>query len=131
VILDTSAWIEFLRATGSRADLKLQQAFASSSAIWVPEVVCREVLQGAKNVPHFMQLQATLDELSPYVSPDPFELARSASLIYAQCRWQGITIRSQNDCLIAACAIEADLPLLHADRDFLDIASIDKRLKFV
>lgn len=78
-----------------------------------------------------MQLQATLDELSPYVSPDPFELARRASLIYAQCRWQGITIRSPNDCLIAACAIEADLPLLHADRDFLDIASIDKRLKFV
>ena len=97
----------------------------------MPEVVCREVLQGAKSVPHFMQLQGALDELSFYVSPDPFELARCASLIYAQCRWQGITIRSPNDCLIAACAIEADLPLLHADRDFLDIASIDKRLKFV
>ena len=94
-------------------------------------MVCREVLQGAKSVAHFMQLQTTLDEPSLYVSPDPFELARSASLIYAQCCWQGITIRSPNDCLIAACAIEADLPLLHVGRDFLDIASIDKRLKFV
>jgi predicted nucleic acid-binding protein len=131
VILDTSAWIEFLRATGSRTDLKLQQAFASSTAIWMPEVVYREVLQGAKSVPDFMQLQAALDELTPYISPDPFELARSASLIYAQCRWQGITIRSPNDCLIAACAIEADMPLLHADRDFLTLASIDKRLKLI
>ena len=131
MILDTSAWIEFLRATGSRADLKLQQAFSNLSAIWMPEVVCREVLQGARSVAHFMQLQIALDELSPYVSPDPFELARSASLLYARCRWQGITIRSPNDCLVAACAIEADMPLLHADRDFLDLASVDKRLKLI
>ena len=95
------------------------------------EVVYREVLQGAGSVPHFIQLQTTLDELAHYTSPDPFELARSASLLYARCRWQGNTIRSPNDCLIAACAIEADMPLLHADRDFLTLALIDKRLKLI
>ena len=131
MILDTSAWIEFLRVTGSRADLELRRAFKNASPVWIPEVVYREVLQAASNTQHFMRLHTALDELSLYTSPDPFELARSASLLYARCRWQGITIRSPNDCLIAACAIEADLPLLHADRDFLDIASIDKRLKFV
>ena len=131
MILDTSAWIEFLRVTGSRADLELRRAFKNASPVWIPEVVYREVLQGASNTQHFMRLHTALDELSLYTSPDPFELARSASLLYARCRWQGITIRSPNDCLIAACAIEADVPLLHADRDFLDIASIDKRLKFV
>ena len=130
-MLDTSAWIEFLRATSSRADVELQQAFLKSSAIWIPEVVYREVLQGARGVPHFMQLQTALDELSLYVSPDPFELARSASLLHARCRWQGITLRSPSDCLVAACAIEADMPLLHADRDFLTLASIDKRLKLI
>jgi predicted nucleic acid-binding protein len=131
VIVDTSAWIEFLRGTGSRADLALRQAFNNASAVWIPGVVYREVLQGAGSVQHFIQLQTALDDLAHYVSPDAFELARSASLLYAQCRWQGITIRSPNDCLIAACAIEADLPLLHADRDFLTLASIDTRLKLL
>jgi predicted nucleic acid-binding protein len=131
VIVDTSAWIEFLRRTGSRSDRALRQAFKNASAIWLPEVVYREVLQGAGSVQHFLKLQTTLDELAPYISPDPFELARSASSLYARCRWQGITIRSPNDCLIAACAIEADVPLLHADRDFLTLASIDKRLQLL
>ena len=131
MIVDTSAWIEFLRGTGSRSDLALQQAFKNASAIWIPEVVYREVLQGAGNVAHFIQLQTALDELAHYVSSDSYELARSASLLYAQCRWRGITIRSPNDCLIAACAIEAEVPLLHADRDFLTLASIDKRLKLI
>ena len=131
MIVDTSAWIEFLRGTGSRADLTLRQTFKNASAVWIPEVVYREVLQGASNVQHFIQLQTALDDLAHYISPDPFELARSASLLYARCRWQGITIRSPNDCLIAACAIEADVPLLHADRDFLTLASIDKRLQLL
>ena len=131
MIVDTSAWIEFLRGTGSRSDLTLKQAFQKSSAIWIPEVVYREVLQGAGSVAHFIQLQIALDELAHYVSPDPFELARSASLLDARCRWQGITIGSPNNCLIAACAIEADVPLLHADRDFLTLASIDKRLRLI
>jgi predicted nucleic acid-binding protein len=131
VILDTSAWIEFLRVTGTRADLELRRAFKNARPVWIPEVVYREVLQGASNAQHFMRLQTALDELSLYTSPDPFELARSASLLYARCRWQGITIRSPNDCLIAACAIEADVPLLQADRDFLTLALVDKRLKLL
>ena len=131
MILDTSAWIEFLRVTGTRADLELRRAFKNASPVWIPEVVYREVLQGASSTQHFMRLKTALDELSLYASPDPFELARSASLLYARCRWQGITIRSPNDCLIAACAIEADVPLLQADRDFLTLALIDKRLKLL
>jgi len=131
VIVDTSAWIEFLHGTGSRSDLSLRRAFKNSSPLWIPEVVHREVLQGAGSVRHFMQLQTALDEIPTYVSPEPFELARSAALLYARCRWQGITIRSPNDCLIAACAIEADVALLHADRDFLILASIDKRLQLL
>ena len=50
-------------------------------------------------------------------------------MLYARCRWQGITIRSPNDCLIAACAVEAGEPLLHADRDFERIAAIEPRLR--
>jgi hypothetical protein len=37
---------------------------------------------------------------------------------------RGITIRSSNDCLIAATAILNRIELLHADRDFDYIAEI-------
>lgn len=95
------------------------------------EVVYREVMQGAQNPQQFMQLQSQLDLLPVCTALDPMDLARHAALLYVRCRWQGITIRSPNDCLIAACAIEAGEPLLHADRDFLTLATIDPRLKLL
>ena len=33
VIADTSAWVEFLRATGSRCDLRLRKAFRAEQAV--------------------------------------------------------------------------------------------------
>lgn len=131
MIADSSAWIEMLRATGSPVDLRLQQAIRTHETLLMPEVVYREVLQGAPNPQYFMHLQAQLDALPLFVPDDAKDLARQAAMLYARCRWQGITIRSPNDCLIAVCAIEADELLLHADRDFVTLASIDKRLQLL
>ena len=58
-------------------------------------------------------------------------LARSASLLYARCRWKGFAVRSPNDCLVAAYAIEADEPLLARDRDYVQIAHIEPKLKLI
>ena len=129
MIADSSAWIEMLRATGSPVDIQLQKIIYSGQTLLMPEVVYREVLQGAANPQHFMRLHSELDLVPAFQPEDPRALAHHAALLYAQCRWKGVTLRSPNDCLIAACAIEADVPLLHADRDFLTLASIDKRLK--
>ena len=131
MIADSSAWIEMLRATGSSVDLRLQQAIHTSETLLMPEVVYREVLQGAPTPQHFMLLQARLDMVPLFTPHDARDLASHAAMLYARCRWQGITIRSPNDCLIAACAIEASEPLLHADRDFLTLATIDKRLQLL
>jgi predicted nucleic acid-binding protein len=38
--------------------------------------------------------------------------------LYRRARRAGVTIRSDVDCLIAACAIRHDLTVLHRDRDF-------------
>ena len=131
MIADTSAWIELLRATGSPAHLRLQQALQGDEVCWMPEVIYREVLQGARSVPHFIELQRLLDTLPPYVSDDPFTLARTASLLYARCRCQGFAVRSPNDCLVAAYAMEADEPLLARDRDFAHIAHVEPKLKLI
>jgi predicted nucleic acid-binding protein len=58
-------------------------------------------------------------------------LAADAAKIYATCRWNAFTPRSANDCLIAAYAIHASMPLLHAYRDFVGIAKHELRLRIV
>ena len=109
----------------------MQRALRGAEIILMPEVVYREVLQGASSVGHFIELQTILDEIQPFISADPLQLTRSASMLYARCRWQGFKVRSPNDCLVAACAIEADEPLLARDRDFAHIAQIEPKLKLI
>jgi predicted nucleic acid-binding protein len=131
MIADTSAWIELLRASGSPAHLRLQRALDDDEACWVPEVIYREVLQGARSVQHFVEMQKLLDSLPPYISTDPLQLARSASLLYARCRWQGLRLQNSNDCLVVACAIEAGEAVLARDSDFMEIARIEPQLKLI
>jgi hypothetical protein len=44
--------------------------------------------------------------------------AEDAAALYRTCHRGGETVRRLIDCLIAAVAIKADIPVLHADSDF-------------
>ena len=131
MMVDTSAWIEYLTATGSFCDMTLQQALIRGGAVLLPAVVLQEVLQGARSPSHYMTLQSELDQLPVFDPLDVPELHRQAGLLYARCRWQGVTVRSPMDCVVAACAIEADIPLLARDSDFSEICRIEPRLRLV
>lgn len=130
MIADSSAWIEFLRGRRLPVARRLEAILRQQEIVLMPDVVFQEVLQGARDPQHFVRLQEQLEQVRPFVSSAPRETARYAAWLYARCRWQGITLRSPNDCLIAACAIEAGEPLLHADQDFARIATIEPRLRF-
>lgn len=131
MIADTSAWVELFRATGSATHIRLRQALQRREALLMPDAVYQELLCGARGPQHFVKLQTELDRVTRFEPEDARETARQAAMLHARCRWQGITIRSANDCLIAACAIEAEEPLLHADRDFVNLATVDSRLKLL
>ncbi|HTH81266.1 MAG TPA: PIN domain-containing protein [Ramlibacter sp.] len=130
MIADSSAWIELLRGRATPVAQRLERALKRGERLFMPDVVYQEVLQGARDPHHFVRLQAQLDLVPPFIAQDARQVAHLAAMLYARSRWQGSTLRSPNDCLIAACAIEADEPLLHADRDFDRIAEIDPRLRF-
>jgi hypothetical protein len=130
MIVDSSAWIELLRARRSIAARRLDSALRGGELVLMADVVLQEVLQGARDPAHFVRLQQQLAEVRPFVPESPRETALQAAWLYARCRWAGVALRSPNDCLIAACAIEAEEPLLHADADFDRIASIEPRLRF-
>jgi predicted nucleic acid-binding protein len=55
-------------------------------------------------------------------SPVPIARFEFAGEIYRVARGGSFTIRSSNDCLIAAIAMHHDVTLLHGDRDFDYIA---------
>ncbi len=131
MIADTSAWVEFLRATGSRCDLLLRDALRREQTVWMPAVVLQEILQGARDTEHFVRLELQLEQLPGLDNLNPRDIARDAALLYAHCRWQGRTVRSPNDCVVAASAIAANLPLLAQDRDFETLARVAPSLALV
>jgi len=53
----------------------------------------------------------------------------AAATLYLDCRSKGVTVRSTLDCLVAQCAIEHGLVLLHNDRDFAQMGAVRKTLK--
>jgi predicted nucleic acid-binding protein len=129
MIVDSSAIIELLRGTRTPEHLALERALLAEASLWIPAVVLQEVLQGARNASHFVRLQAQMDHLPVFEPEDALELHRQAALLYARCRWQGVTVRSPNDCVVAACALESDMPLLARDRDFADICRVEPKLR--
>lgn len=114
IMIDTSAWIEFLRDTGSSTASAVDEALARDVAVSDP--IRMELLAGARDDIHLEQLRRLLSRCSHFgATSGDFE---NASLLYRQCRRNGVTVRKLTDCLIAAIAIRAGTPLLHLDSDF-------------
>ena len=114
ILVDTSAWIEFLRDTGSPVCERVQDALADEVAVADP--IRMEVLAGSRNEHHMIQLRKLLARgTSLHANPIDFE---QAAILYRQCRSNGDTVRKLIDCLIAAIAIRNRVALLHQDTDF-------------
>lgn len=115
VIVDTSAWIEFLRDQRQEFADRVEVLLDGQEAA-LTEPVTMEVLQGGRSPRHTRDLQRLLSRAA-LVRVESQDFAEAAFL-WRLCRANGETIRSSVDCLIAAVAIRTDTPVLAADRDF-------------
>ncbi|MGH7882016.1 MAG: type II toxin-antitoxin system VapC family toxin [Candidatus Dormibacteraceae bacterium] len=117
ILVDTSAWIEYLRGTGSKVHYCLREYLSSQMELATTEVVVMELLAGARSPKHSEQLRQLIMSchLLPIQGLNDYEMAAA---IYRSCRSQGYTVRKVVDCLIATVAIRCHIPLLQADRDF-------------
>jgi predicted nucleic acid-binding protein len=131
MLVDSSIWIPFLRGAETPGVPLLIAALKRRDAVWVAPPILQEVLQGADNAERFARWDRVLGELPMLTEPDPRATVRNAALLYARCRWAGITPRSANDCLIAVHALSHGVPLLQNDRDFAAIARIEPALVLV
>ncbi len=116
VLVDTSVWIEYLRATsGPEGDLLGK--LLSNDLVTVCPLIFQEVLQGIREPTEYAQTKELLDSL-PRLNAEPYAAAIGAAEIFRKLRRQGITIRKSNDCLIAWYALNAGCSVFHKDRDF-------------
>lgn len=121
ILADTSAWIEYLRRTGSPANLRVRELLHGGGRIAITDQVILEVLAGARDNRERDRLQAMLYgcEYIRTLAPADYE---TAAEVHRACRRNGNTIRKLPDCLIAAVAMRAGASLLHCDADFDAIA---------
>ena len=118
ILIDTSAWIEFLRGTESPACQEVERLLGASLAVTDP--VAMEVLAGARDDKHLQDLRGALGRAEMLRCEAVDYL--TAAMLYRQCRQKGETVRRLLDCLIAAVAIRHDVPVLHSDADFEALA---------
>jgi predicted nucleic acid-binding protein len=114
ILIDTSAWVEFLRDTGSSVCARVDELLDDDIATCHP--VRMELLAGARDEQHLSELRGLLARAS-LVPTEPIDYEEAAAL-YRACRRRGETVRRLIDCLIGATAIRTSTPILHADRDF-------------
>ena len=123
-LVDTSVWIDYLRdRDGPHVDF-LEELLRDPQTVGISQVIYMEVLQGARDMAAYEELQAYFSGQQFHGFRDPAKAHAMAARIYLDCRLQGVTVRSAIDCLIAQCAIESDLILFHHDRDYSRIASV-------
>jgi predicted nucleic acid-binding protein len=120
-LVDSSAWIEFLRATGSRIHKHLHSALAAGEPLSCTDAVLMEVLAGARDRADREDLRRLLYGVEFLAVDGPADYEQAAEL-YRLCRAGGDTPRQLTDCLIAAVAIRNEAELLCEDADFLAIA---------
>lgn len=123
VLVDTSVWIEFLRATGSASDRWLTAAVREERELAWTEPVLFELLVGATSEQHAAALHGAVAR-GPAVRVAGLVDWEAAAALARQARAAGSPIRSTVDCLIAAVAIRAELAVATVDHDFRTIAAV-------
>lgn len=123
ILADTSAWIEYDRATGSTVDIRLTGLIESQDPVAVSEPVVMEVLAGARSEERASDLRRLLlrFHLLRFDSVVDFE---GAAAIYRRCRASGITPRGMVDCMIANVALRTESTLLAHDSDLSHMARV-------
>jgi predicted nucleic acid-binding protein len=123
ILVDTSAWVEYDRATGSAVDERLAELIADGDGVAVTEPVIMEVVAGARSDERERDLHRLLlrFDLLRFDSAVDFD---AAVRIYRACRQEGVTPRGLIDCMIASVAHRHGVAILALDADVNRIADV-------
>ena len=120
IVVDTSAWVELLRATESPVGRRLEELVRAKADLATTEVVLMELLGGAGGGKANLRAHLLAYPVIPLEGLHDYE---AAAMIFDRCRRAGDTLRhGYMDCLIAVPALRTGASILHNDRDFDVIA---------
>lgn len=123
ILVDTSAWVEYDRATGSRVDQRLTALIKSNGPLAVTEPVMMEVIAGARSAARETDLRRLLLRFH-LLGFDPVVDFDASASIYRRCRQVGVTPRGLIDCMIASVASRHGASLLARDSDLNRVAAV-------
>ena len=120
-LIDTSAWIEQLRRDGDAAVRRQVEALLlAGGAAWCP-LVQLELWNGARGTGERTVLKE-MEKTIPSLAIDE-AVWHDAVALASGARERGITVPT-TDLLVASCARQHDVPLLHCDSHFDLIATL-------
>jgi predicted nucleic acid-binding protein len=123
ILTDTSAWVEYDRATNSAVDRRLTALIENDGPVAVTQPVVMEVVAGARDDRRETDLRRLLVrfELLSFDAVADFD---GAVRIYRRCRAAGVTPRGMVDCMIASVAWRREATLLAHDANMDRVARV-------
>ncbi len=116
IIVDTSAWIEYLQdglpRIVNKVDLCLEQ-----DLVGIGDLIYCEVVQGIRSPRQRREVSSLLLSL-PRFDMVGFSIAEKSASNYRLLRSKGVTVRKTIDVLIGTFCVEHGLQLIHHDSDF-------------
>jgi len=126
IIVDTSVWIDSFNPKTKTSEKEIFIKMIQKDApIYLCPMIYQEILQGINDDKTFEKIKNILQQYE-MLEIDIMYVTDYAIDLFRHLRKKGITIRKSMDCLIASYAIIADMPLLHNDKDFTQIAKGSK-----
>jgi predicted nucleic acid-binding protein len=123
-LVDTSAWIETLRAEGDPTVRRTVGELTADDRVVLCDAVRLELWNGARSARDHRLLRELEEQLETVpTTPETWALARDLA---RSARGKGVTVPAA-DLLIAACAEQHGLGLLHHDIRFERLAKLRAR----
>lgn len=116
VIVDTSAWIEYLQGGLPRVVKKVDQCL-EQDLVGIGDLIYCEVMQGIRSARQRRDVSTLLLSL-PQFDMVGFPIAEKSASNYRLLRSKGVTVRKTIDVLIGTFCAEHKLQLIHNDSDF-------------
>jgi predicted nucleic acid-binding protein len=120
ILVDTSIWIAVFRR---KNPYRIEDAIEFDEIITCLPVI-QEILQGFREERAYRTARDAMLALPIVESPMEESLFLEAAELYRSARRRGLAIRSSVDCLVAACALRHNVPVLHHDRDYTFLCEI-------
>jgi len=116
VLVDTSAWVDFLNGFPSPAADALAELLQGDDDVCTCGIVVAEVFQGLHRDQGRDSIRRSFEDMI-FLEPPGIRLYLRAAGLYRALRERGTTVRSTVDCIVAAIAEDGGCDLLARDRD--------------